>query len=281
MTPGGDLDRELAFVLGFIPSPDAAGRPYFKPPRFWGHLDPDLHGWFYDIDLDGNSVALLGFPTVGHLRDGMCYLWRGDLGSKLGEWSSQGLCDPEHRSDPEASLGYQVRGTRLGGVRFLPNGDLLVAAPFTDGVQRIRAGKVQDHWTLGALRASLALARGKAANTNNHSEGGDPEKEPGPSLHNRPQDLLAYRASLRFRIDEVLVHRKQPAAIVHVKGDQKPWKLVVLGAELAWYDLPLAAVREGQVLRADSDKRGRIAVLPVDHYGARVDDIHLVVVDGP
>ncbi len=226
-----------------------------------------LPGYFDDVDVRGDLVAIIGYPNIDqYVSSDHAYLWLGDLRSGLDEWRPL-----RELSLPAGVKARSTFGRFLGSIRFLENGDLLVVPVVKPGVFRhAQSGKQKASWSSQELESSLLSAIGE------HAERGDGEEEveysrTEPELN--PSRILEQVASLRLVIEDVLPIRKSPAVVVRFRtGGASAFFLGILEPELAWYSLPIGDHHPAVRVRADYSKNsGQIALLVTDRYVASED----------
>lgn len=208
-----------------------------------------LRGYFDDVDLRGDTVALLGYPTARKFTESeQTFLWLGDLRSQLEQWVPLPALR-EDRGELSSSPGLGSLGMRLGSIRFLAKGDLLVIPGFKPGIYRFsRAGKQRQHWTPDELEASLLGALGKErTNDVERSEPRDLEvREPAWDW------VSKVVASQSFFPEDVLAIGDKGAVIARYRsGSRVQYYLGVLESELEWYVLPFEPLSTTSRVRAD------------------------------
>jgi hypothetical protein len=223
-------------------------------------------GFFQDLDVRGDQVILLGSPdpdTYARSEGGV--LWRADLSRGLDPWEVV----LENEAVAKNFRVFDAKVLAEGSVRFLRNGDFVVAPNFLPGVLLFSsAGKLKKTWTPEELWGEGERTVWR--------EGRVETVEIG--------DLRDFLAVERV-IDEVLVLPEGPAIVVREPGGKPTrWRLGVLGPEIRWYDIPTRGISPVARLRGDADHRGRIALVPVVrelHSTVRVSQDELLVLALP
>lgn len=214
---------------------------------YWGELNnaapTDLHwhessrGPYYDdVDVRNDTVAVLGYPSLREFEESeRTFLWLGDLKSGLQQWLPlSSLRDDLAANDASPAIGSM--GLRLGSVRFLDSGDLLVFPAFKAGVYRFsRAGKQKAHWSMKALRESLLLAMGR---TDDVSTPQSKRLESRPPSRQRADEYIASQSMLV--LDTLPIGAEGALLARYGLGDEGRYYLVILGAEPRWYRLPMS-----------------------------------------
>ncbi|MEO7795942.1 MAG: hypothetical protein ABIV06_14335 [Thermoanaerobaculia bacterium] len=218
----------------------------------------DRH-YFDDVDVQGDKVAILGYPGGEYSTEGEnAYLWLGDLRSELSQW----------RPLRELSLPApaNARGTfsrHLGSLRFMHNGDLLVVPVVKPGVFRhAQSGKLKAFWSPEELESSLLAALG----------GSEPrlEKQEKPlsmtEATSDPEKIRSHVESLRMVIEDVLPLGKRSAVLVRYRtASSSGFYLGVLGAETHWFKVPIGKHPASVRVRADYlPQTDRIVLLVTD-----------------
>jgi hypothetical protein len=234
-----------------------------------------IRGYFDDVDVRGDVVALLGYPNLEQFEEsGRSYLWLGDLRSELAQWR------PVSRSI-QAAKGGPAKGALAqfyGSARFLHNGDILVFPGFQDRVIRVsQAGKEKASWSLSELETSLLAALG-----GEHLKSDLPVQSLAESTSTREKSKL-YLESQRLIVEDVLPIGKQPAILVRYRSREKAtFFLAVLGPELIWFEVGLGNHPASVRLRADHHAgKGRIAVLATDRNQVEESSRVLYLFDEP
>lgn len=223
-----------------------------------------IRGYFDDIDVHGDVVALLGYPNIEQfVESGRSYLWLGDLRSELSQWR------PLFRR-LQAADTPEVKGALAqfyGSIRFLPNGEILVSPGFQPYVYRVtRAGKEKESWSLAELESSLLRALG-----GDHGKSDLTELALGERASTRA-DSKRYLASQRMIVEDVLPLGKTPALLVRYRSSQGVgFYLGVLGPEVSWFELVLGDHPSSVRLRADHQpSSGKLAILATDRNQVEV-----------
>lgn len=251
----GDQLSVAGHLLGWAETAgSSAGQPEFK----------ELRGFYDDIDVRDDTLALLGYPTAEQFAAShQTYLWLGDLRSKLEQWRPLPALK-EDRGRFGSTPGIGSMGQRLGSLRFLRNGDLLVVPAFKPGVFRLsRHGKLRNSWSLEELEASLLEATGGSLD----------EASPTPLvLEAKPpttESTRLYISSQRILVEDVLPVRKSGAIVVRYgSGIHTKYYLAVLESELTWHELPIEADDRTDRIRADS-RDDRLVVLVTNRGRAK------------
>jgi hypothetical protein len=184
----------------------------------------------------------------------------------------------EDRGEFGSTPGSGALGMRLGSVRFLANGDLLVVPAFKPGVFRIsRSGKQRGSWTLEELEASLLDALGV--------ERLDSDAEPRQlrAKYTSWEEGRKYLDSQRFVVEDVLPIRDKAAIVArHGTGKRARYYLGLLEPELEWYELPLRVGATNDRVRSDYSKSARkIVFLATPRAGKVERESNLFVVSTP
>lgn len=235
----------------------------------WRSVDSDgivqLHdspGYFDAVDIQGDTVAFLGYPdSKSFSENSFAYLWLGSVSTKLQEWK------PIHGLDlPTAG---HARGTFfrfMGALRFLSNGDLLVVPVALPGVYRVsQGGKIKARWLPEELEVSLLSKLGRGARRDDLQEARFDETEPV-----KEDDLNQRLESSRLIIEDVVSIGRSPAVIIRYRSNTGVgYYLALLGTEADWYELPLGDHPAHIRLRADySRERKELVVLATDRARA-------------
>jgi hypothetical protein len=235
-------------------------------------------GYFDDADVRGDTVVLLGYPTAQLFGENdQAFLWLGDLRDRLERWTALTALR-EDRGDLYTTPGIATMRLRLGSVRILDDGDLLVVPGFKPGVHRFSpSGKQRAYWSPEELEASLFDAVGL--------ERPETAGEPLP-LAAGPQRTewdSRFLASQRFVIEDAISLGDEGAIVVrHGSGKGARYFLGVLGAEVRWYGLPVKARESIDRIRADySQVRDRLVVLIGPRPGRRDGASDLFLVAAP
>lgn len=226
-----------------------------------------MRGYFDDIDVRDDTIALLGYPTARHFSEsGQSFLWLGDLRSGLDQWTPLPALR-EDRGEFVSTPAFGTMGMRLGSVRFLANGDLLVVPAIKPGVYRIsRTGKQRASWSQETLESSLLAALG--ANRIASTEEPLSLEAKGPTWESGSR----YIASQRFTIEDVVPIQKKGAIIVRLgQGKDAHYYLGVLDADLDWYSLPVTARATTDRIRSDYSSSNRKLVILVTHRAGKVE----------
>lgn len=238
-----------------------------------------LRGYFDDIDVRGDTVALLGYPTVRHLVESeQSFLWLGDLRSDLEQWRPLAALR-EDRGELASTPAVGTMGLRLGSLRFLSNGDLLVVPAIKPGVFRFsQSGKLRTHWSQRELEASLLEALGNEL---------DPAATASPmALEARPPSWESgskYIASQLFNIEDVVPIRDGGAIIVrHGTGKNGAYYLGLLKSVPEWFRLPVRVQSTTDRIRSDFSKANqKLAILVTNRAGKVEDESTLYLVSEP
>jgi hypothetical protein len=219
-------------------------------------------GWFDDMDVSGDKVAILGYPGVQDFGDSdFAYLWIGDLSDELTQWRPI-----RELSVPTAGHARKAFGRLLGSLRFLPNGDLIVVPFVKPGVfLHSQAGKVKASWTPEQLEGSLRGDLGLKTAAEPTNELSIMETAPPKS----GDEVLKHLESLRIVILDVVPVGKKPGVLVRYgAGASTGFYLGVLADEIQWYKLPLQSHPATARIRADALEKGDKLVVLATGRGA-------------
>jgi hypothetical protein len=205
-----------------------------------------------DLDAFEGRYAVLGMRRgyEGVMAPGGHIAWVGNLGDEVPE--------PEpvltSRSGPGAPLMDNCPTFSIGGVRFLPDGSLVVVPGFEPGAYRFdEQGKLLEIWDTEALGIGADC---------------DFDTEQRDLLSRDPHARWAYINQFRA-VDEILVLDGRPVLVVRrVEGKQTLWELVTLEpyGRASRRPLPLTAESPFAHLRGDV-RDGHVVFLLFDFAG--------------
>lgn len=265
--PGRAQEAGLAPLKSLAVSGDKVLAASMSRTIHWT-LDTDLGGMsaevfsgrpgsIADVDLRGDSLALLGFPPYpeGTKMQGDAPVWGGSLDEHLDD------LEPLYR-EKDAPRGSSRRAdlqffiwAHAGSIRFMPKGDLLVFVGNRPTLLRLSsAGAVRREWDLIEIGVFSESIRAPEAKT------------PG-EMRARHQAWLESGTV----VDDVLVlGASTPALVVRRRVDEEVLHqlAVIEGDAVTWYTLPVQRQERRIRLVADISSRGELAVLTTDRGGA-------------
>lgn len=229
-----------------------------------------------DIDLDGDTLALLGWAPLeeGTEIEPDAPVWIGSLARGL-EGMRPLLRDSKAvpGSDDLARMGFAIHSD-AGSLRFTPEGDLLVFVGHRPVLQRVTsAGKVKAEWDLiaaGVFGGASLFAEGMYESTSGH------------------EGHTAWMGKGTIVDDIVVFGKSTPGLLVRKPAEGKiQRRLAVLeGEAVTWYSLPVGTSAERVRLRADAAKNGDLVVLVTDRAAGAVEaekhpDLEVLVLRQP